>query len=40
VVTNAPMSARADAATSSTARSNAALLAREGLLNPLSFLTN
>lgn len=34
------MSARAEAATSSTARSNAARLAFDGLLNPLSFLTN
>jgi len=40
VVTNAPMSARADAVTSSTARSKAARLACDGLLNPLSFLTN
>ena len=34
------MRTRAVAATSSTARSNAALLALDGLLNPLSFLTN
>jgi hypothetical protein len=39
-VINAPMSARDEAATSSTARSKAARLARDGLLNPLSFLTN
>ena len=37
---DARMSAWADAATSSTARSKAARLACEGLLNPLSFLTN
>jgi hypothetical protein len=40
VVTNALMSARADAAISSTAWSKAARFARDGLLNPLSFLTN
>jgi hypothetical protein len=40
VVTNASMSAWADAATSSTARSKAARLALDGLLKPLSFLTN
>ena len=34
------MRVRALAATSSTARSKAALLALEGALNPLSFLTN
>jgi len=34
------MSARADAATSSTACSKAAQFAFDGLLNPLSFLTN
>lgn len=40
MVTNAAMSVCAEAATSSTARSKAALFALEGLLNPLSFLTN
>jgi hypothetical protein len=40
VVSSASMSARAEAATSSTAWSNAARLALDGLLNPLSFLTN
>ena len=40
MVTNAAMSTWADAATSSTARSKAARFASEGLLNPLSFLTN
>jgi hypothetical protein len=34
------MSARAEAATSSTARSKAARLAVDGLVNPLSFRTN
>lgn len=40
VVSSASRSARAEAATSSTARSKAARLALEGLLNPLTFLTN